>query len=160
MWKFASPLLLIPGLLGVIWSSAVSQDNRLESIQIPNVPHIQQKPDFCGEACVAMALNRLGRNVDQDWVFDHAGLDPHLGRGCYTRDLAKAVKAIGFDPGPIWYTVAANRSRSELDSQFRQLHRDLKRGVPSIVCMHYNDRPNTTEHFRLIVGYSQSDDEV
>lgn len=160
MWKFASPLLLIPGLLGVLWSSAVSQEKALDSVRIPNVPHVQQKPDFCGEACVAMALNRLGRNVDQDWVFDHAGLDPHLGRGCYTRDLAKAVKAIGFDPGPIWYTIPANRASAELENQFWQLHRDLKRGVPSIVCMHYNDEPQTTEHFRLIVGYSQADDEV
>lgn len=107
-----------------------------------------------------MALNRLGRTVDQDWVFDHSGLDPHLGRGCYTRELVKAVKAIGFDSGSVWYTIHANRSQAELDDQFRRMHRDLKRGVPSIVCMHYNDRPNTTEHFRLIVGYSQSDDEI
>jgi hypothetical protein len=63
VWKFASPLLLVPSLLGVLWSSALPQANSLDSVLIPRVPHIRQKPDFCGEACVAMALNRLGRGV-------------------------------------------------------------------------------------------------
>lgn len=58
MWKFALPLLLLPSLLGVVWSSAVPKDSGLESVRIPDVPHIRQKPDFCGEACVAMAMNR------------------------------------------------------------------------------------------------------
>ena len=160
MWKFASALLLVPGFLGVVWTSAVPNEGALESVSIKDVPHIRQKPDFCGEACVAMALGRLGRNVDQDWVFDQSGLDPLLGRGCYTRDLAKAVKNIGFDAGPVWHTIKANRAEAELDSQFRELHRDLKRGVPSVVCMHYSDQPNATEHFRLVVGYDRPTDEV
>lgn len=161
MWKFAFSLLLVPGLLGVVWTSSVPAETAdLESVVIEDVPHIRQKPDFCGEACVAMALKRLGRNIDQDWVFDQSGLDPILGRGCYTRDLAKALKNIGFDAGSVWYRLQAERAEAELDSQFRQLHRDLERGVPSIVCMHYSDRPDATEHFRLVVGYSQSTDEV
>ena len=160
MWKFVSPLLLLPSFLGVVWSSTVPHDSTLKSVLIENVPHIRQKPDFCGEACVAMALKRLGRNVDQDWVFDQSGLDPLLGRGCYTRDLVKALKTIGFDIGPAWYAINADRAASELDEQFRQLYRDLKRGVPSIVCTHFSDQPRTTEHFRLIVGYSQREDEI
>ena len=40
------------------------------------------------------------------------------------------------------------------------MHKDLTDGVPSILCMHYDDRPNTTEHFRLIVGYDAAKDEV
>ena len=160
VWKFASPLLLVPGLLGVVWSSAVPNTGSLGSIVIPEIPHIRQKPDFCGEACVAMALHRLGREVDQDWVFDQSGLDPALGRGCYTRDLVHALKKIGFDIGPVWYTIAADRAEADLKTQFQKLHQDLKRGVPSIVCMHYSDRPDTTEHFRLIVGYSEREDEV
>ncbi len=159
-WKFASVLLVFPGVFGVLWSSSIPADNGLESVLIKQVPHVAQKPDFCGEACVAMAMNRLGRNVDQDWVFDQSGLDPLLGRGCYTRELVTALKTIGFDIGSVWYTVAANNSDAELDKQFQTLHHDLTRGVPSIVCMHYNDKPNTTEHFRLIVGYSREKDEV
>ena len=29
-------------------------------VLIGGVPHIRQHPDFCGEACVAMALRQLG----------------------------------------------------------------------------------------------------
>lgn len=151
---------MVPSLLGVLWSAASPNVSALDDVLIPGVPHIKQKPDFCGEACVAMALNRLGRSVDQDWVFDQSGLDPLAGRGCYTRELAKAIQTIGFDAGQVWYTVTAANADAELHAQFQRLHRDLKRGVPSIVCMHYSDQPQTTEHFRLIVGYSQRDDEV
>ena len=35
------------------------------SVLIPGVPHIRQKPDFCGEACVAMYLQKLGHEVVQ-----------------------------------------------------------------------------------------------
>ncbi len=160
VWKFVSALLMVPSLLGVLWSAASPNANPPDDVLISEVPHIRQKPDFCGEACVAMALKRLGRNVDQDWVFDQSGLDPLLGRGCYTRELAKAIKAIGFDAGPVWHTITAANAEADLNAQFQILYRDLKRGVPSIVCMHYSDQPNTTEHFRLIVGYSQQDDEV
>jgi hypothetical protein len=37
---------------------------------------------------------------------------------------------------------------------------DLGRGVPSVVCMHYDDRPGATEHFRLVLGYDRASDEV
>ncbi|MEI6218717.1 MAG: hypothetical protein WCP86_07435 [bacterium] len=50
---------------------------------IKDFPHVKQKPDFCGEACVEMVLKKLGFTMDQDYVFDKAGLDPALGRGCY-----------------------------------------------------------------------------
>jgi hypothetical protein len=151
---------MVPSLLGVLWSAASPSPGALDDVLIPEVPFVKQKPDFCGEACVAMALNRLGRDVDQDWVFDHSQLDPLLGRGCYTGELANAIKSIGFDAGEIWYTVNAAHAGADLNAQFQLMHRDLKRGVPSVVCMQYSDRPNTTEHFRLIVGYSQQDDEV
>ena len=29
-------------------------------VLIKDVPHVKQKPDFCGEACAEMALARLG----------------------------------------------------------------------------------------------------
>src|SRR5438309_919668 len=47
-----------------------------------------------------------------------------------------------------------------LRAQFAALHADLLAGVPSIVCMHYDDKPGTTEHFRLILGYDAATDEV
>ena len=45
-----------------------------QSVLIRDVPHVHQKPDFCGEACGAMWLKRLGQDVDQDYVFDASGL--------------------------------------------------------------------------------------
>jgi hypothetical protein len=40
------------------------------------------------------------------------------------------------------------------------VQRDLAAGIPSILCMHYDDQPKTTEHFRLILGYDPARDEV
>ena len=133
---------------------------RYGSVLIEGVPHVKQKPDFCGEACAEMYLTKLGKGMDQDYVFDQAGVDPLLGRGCYTRELATALRRIGFRTGDVWYVVTASNAQQQLESQFSALHKDLAAGVPSIICMHYDDHPNATEHFRLILGYDAQSDEV
>ncbi|MCL4195073.1 MAG: hypothetical protein KJZ87_25255, partial [Thermoguttaceae bacterium] len=91
------------------------------SVLVKGVPHIGQRPDFCGEACAAMYLRKLGHAVDQDYVFDQSGLDPRLGRGCHTRDLVTALKAIGFRTGPVWYKVAADRAEDGAELAARQV---------------------------------------
>jgi hypothetical protein len=133
---------------------------KYSSVKIADVPHVMQKPDFCGEACAAMYLARLGKRINQDDVFIQSGLDPLLGRGCYTRDLQTALARIGFNVGSVWFHVAADRAEAELESQFRAMHADLTAGIPSIVCTHYDDNPETTEHFRLVLGYDAKTDEV
>jgi hypothetical protein len=130
------------------------------SLQIADVPHVVQKPDFCGEACAAAWLQRLGIAVDQDYVFDQSGLDPLLGRGCYTKELATALRNIGFEIGPAWYQIDAANHAAELEAQWKAVHDDLTRGFASILCMHYDTQPNTTEHFRLILGYDARTDEI
>ena len=35
-----------------------------ESVLIKDVPHVRQKPDFCGEACVEMVLKTRGHKAD------------------------------------------------------------------------------------------------
>jgi hypothetical protein len=132
----------------------------LRSVLINNVPHVRQRPDFCGEACAAMYLNYLGTDYDQDDVFDISGLDPVLGRGCYTKELAEALKRTGIDPGPVWHSIEASQAGEQLAGQFRALLDDLEVGVPSIVCTHYDDLPGTTEHFRLVLGYDAQADQV
>jgi len=132
----------------------------LKSVVIDKIPHIRQKPDFCGEACVAMYLNAVGERVDQDYVYDQSGLDPLEGRGCYTRELVLATRRIGFKTGRVWNYVTAEKADEGLAGQFSALHADLVRGTPSILCMRYSDDPETTEHFRLIVGYDAKTDEV
>ncbi len=131
----------------------------LDSVLIAGVPHVRQKPDFCGEAAVASWAQKLGAPLTQDDVFDASGMDPARGMGVTTRELRSALSRLGFEPGQVWHKVAADRPE-ELDAQFQALHEDLKKNVPSVVCMHYDDSPETTEHFRLILGYDARDDSV
>jgi len=147
-------------LAGLVVIAAGARDDDPKSPYIKDVPHIRQKPDFCGEACAAMWLAKLGHDVDQDWVFDQSGLDPREGRGCYTAELNNALKAIGFRTGDVWHRVPADDARPALQMLFDDMVADLDRGVPSIICMHDSDRPGSTEHFRLILGYDRKTDEV
>ena len=144
----------------VLLSTAVASPPVYEDALIPDVPHVRQKPDFCGEACAEMALRKLGKPVDQDAVFHLAQIDPALGRGAVTNELAGALKRLGFEVGPVWHSFETAREAREVEVQWGQLHRDLVAGIPSIVCMHYSDEPKTTEHFRLILGYDAKADEV
>ena len=132
-------------------------------ILIEGVPHLEQKPDFCGEACAAMWLRKLGKQVDQDYVFDQSGLDPMLARGCHTDDLAGALRKIGFKVGDVWRRVDGAKegaAAAAAAAEWAALRADLARGVPSIVCMHYDAKPGASEHFRLVLGYDPKTDEV
>jgi len=106
-----------------------------------------------------MVLRKLGSDIDQNAVFDASGLDPALARGCYAKDLYQALKALGFAPGKGWHEIPASGNK-QLSAQFRSMVADLKAGIPSIVCMHYDESPKTTEHFRLILGYDGETREV
>ncbi len=156
MFRIATSVLVF--LLSAVGSSRGCEE--LTSVLIRDVPHVRQKPDFCGEACLAMALQKQGIRADQDFVFDQSGLSPIFGRGCYTKELAQAAKAIGFSPGRIWYRVPVADADRSLDRLFQVVHADLKKGQTSLVCMRYDDQPETTEHFRLIVGYDAARDEI
>ena len=138
-------------------SPAVAVPATYRSALIEGVPHIRQKPDFCGEACAAMYLRKLGEPVDQDYVFDRSGTDPSLGRGAFAAELNQALLNIGFDTGKVWHRIS---SRSDTAEHFAALHADLVRGVPSIVCMHASDGPNAPEHFRLVLGYDAASDSI
>ena len=128
---------------------------------IPDVPHVRQRPDFCGEACVAMYLRKLGKpELTQDLVFNVSGVDPAQGRGCYARDLVRALEALGFKPGTVSQRIDPKTADAGLEAAWRELHADLEKGVPSVVCMHFSDPPDTTEHFRLVLGYDPKKDEV
>jgi hypothetical protein len=154
MSTFSIPLFFI----AVSTVTAASQDYK--DVLIAGVPHVRQKPDFCGEACVEMVLRKLGKDADQDGVFDAAGVDPTEGRGCRTAELKTALEAIGFKVGKVFSEVKASEAPAALEGHWAALHADLLAGIPSIICTHYDDRPDTTEHFRLILGYDRSRDEV
>lgn len=131
----------------------------LASVLIEGVPHVRQKPDFCGEAASESWLSALGLSVDQDRVFALSTMDPARGMGATTRELRVALERLGFDVGPVWQTIPA-ADDAALEQAFSELHADLQRRVPSIVCMHYDASPQSNEHFRLVLGYDAATDEV
>jgi len=149
---------LLPLLAAALCSPAALA--AVEPVLIEKVPHIRQKPDFCGEACAAMALAKLGHPVDQDFVFDASGLDPLLGRGCHTAELDRALRRIGFQTGKVWRTARASHADADLAAEWESLRADLELGIPSIICMRYSAAPDATEHFRLVLGHDPAKDEV
>ena len=143
-------------LTAVLTSKAEDAPPLYSSALILGTPHVVEKEDFCGEATAEMFLRKLGENMDQDYVFDRAGVDPVEGRGLDASELAKSLTRIGFEIGKIWGPV---ETENELESEFAALHEDLASGVPSIVLMRAStDDP--TEHFHLVLGYDGVADEV
>jgi len=155
--KFIVPLFMFFSAI-----LSIAQDIGGKKYLIEDVPAVRQKSDFCGEACVEMYLRKLGLDITQDEVFNVSGLDPALGRGCYTGELLNALKNLGFKLGDITEICARiDPSKPlELDAGFKKMLDDLKAGRPSIVCMHYADLPGSPEHFRLVVGYDAEKDEI
>ena len=147
-----------PGAVPIADVSGPAPD--LPTVLLPGVPHVLQKPDFCGEAATEMVLRAKGIPLDQDAVFSLTGMDPARGMGATTRELAQGLTRLGFDVGPVWLTARESSARQDLEAHFRALHADLAQGVPSIVCTHFDERPGTTEHFRLVLGYDRATDEV
>jgi hypothetical protein len=127
---------------------------------IEGVPHVRQKPDFCGEACVEMWARKIGLKATQDDVFDASGMSPARGMGATTRELQAALERLGFRPGQVWFQAEPALAAEQMEAHFRALLADLARGVPSIVCMHYDDAPGASEHFRLVLGYDPASDEI
>jgi hypothetical protein len=130
------------------------------SVLIEGVPHVLQKPDFCGEADVEMYLRFLGKSITQDQVFAASGMDPARGKGATTTELATALERLGFNPGDVWYQVSPLAAERDVMAIWRGLLRDLEARIPSIVCMNTSAGPRSSEHFRLVLGYDADRDEV
>jgi hypothetical protein len=60
----------------------------------------------------------------------------------------------------VWFQIDPAKASEGLAAQWDALYDDLRQGIPSIVCMHYDESPATTEHFRLVLGYDAATDEV
>ena len=153
--KFIAILLFF-----VLSSSALEVTSERGVTLIKGVPHVLQKTDFCGEACVEMYFRAAGQVVTQDDVFQASGLESEKGRGCYAPELYKGIKALGFEPGPGWYAVSPSRSKEALQRLWDAVFLKLKLGIPSIVCSRYSSDPDSSEHFRLIVGFDRIKKEV
>lgn len=144
--------------LFLLWSCAAPLEDRAPlPAFVDGIPHVHQRPDFCGEACLAMALAARGLDVDQDEVFALTGVDPLAGRGAVARELVVAAQALGYAPGPVWTAVP---DADALDAAFSALVDDLRAGIASIVCTRFDAAPNAPEHFHLVIGYDPQTDEV
>ena len=158
--RYGCHLVLFAVALCSLRLSPVQGTAKGKDVLIEGVPHVRQKQDFCGEACIAMYLQKLGHKISQDHIFNLSGVDPVLGRGCVTRDMASVLKRIGFNPGSIRYKVEPDKAAHQLQEQWKRLLDDLHKGIPSIVCMHYDRHPGASEHFRLVLGYDGESDHV
>ncbi|MHC4109783.1 MAG: C39 family peptidase, partial [Planctomycetota bacterium] len=152
--------LYVYGIVSFVVFLQVQAKPADKTVLIEGVPHLLQKPDFCGETCIAMYLKKLSYKVTQDDVFNLSGVEPMLARGCVTKDMERVLKRVGFKPGIVWYKIDPRKSKDQLEAQWSILLANLRDGIPSIVCMHYDDRPKSTEHFRLVLGYDPKTNEV
>ncbi|MBI4027094.1 MAG: hypothetical protein HY360_19065 [Verrucomicrobia bacterium] len=135
-------------------------ETMFQDVLIEGVPHVKQKPDFCGEACVEMWARKLKKHIPQDAVFNASGVDPLLGRGCYAPELGKTLKQLGFNIGDGWLRIDPAQTEADLARCWRGLYADLAKGISSIVCMIPDENVESIGHFRLILGYKAASDEV
>jgi len=140
-------------------TAALEVSNENGVLKILNIPHVLQKPDFCGEACAEMVFTTTGHKLTQDDFFNASKLDPVKGRGCYAAELFAGMKALGIDPGTGWFQIPANSDKG-LQRLWDSIVKKLRVGIPVIICSRYSDKPYSSEHFRLIVGYDSNTDEV
>lgn len=158
--KMVSPLRWAAALLAVACCTHAARGEDYQSVFINMVPHVTARPHFAGEACAEMYLQRLGTRLNQDFVFDQSGVDPALGRGCTTAELKLALERIGFLVGQVWHPISPESVGEDLQAQFAALHADLAAGVPTIVPMRRDDAKQAPRHFRLVLGYDESKDEI
>ncbi|MBI3272420.1 MAG: C39 family peptidase [Planctomycetes bacterium] len=113
------------------------------------VPFEAQAPDFCGEACLSMALRYWGVETDQYRVHALTGVAPELGRGAWTAEMNAATRRLWGPsyPSP-WFELTGKEG--EVETRFRQLASSVASGTPCMVCCRYDERKEASEHFRLV----------
>ena len=140
-------------ILGTTFAFAEPAPRDQDNLYVADIPFIAKKPDFGGEACLAMFLRSKGFDVDQDYVFDSSNLDPLQGRGCHTKDLVTAARQMRIEPGRVWHSIS---SKQDLINFWETVKSDLTKRQPTIVCR----LENNAEQFVLVVGYDAATDEV
>ena len=150
---------IIIALIGGLFSKAeianANPVNNLvvEDLYIADIPFVAKKPDFGGEACLAMFLRSKGFDVDQDYVFDASNLDPMLARGCHTKDLVTALRQMRINPGRVWHSIETEK---DLQDFWQTMSADLVKRQPTIVCR----LEQGAEQFVLVIGYDATKDEI
>jgi hypothetical protein len=118
-----------------------------------DIPYVNQKPDYCGEACIQMLSTFLGRPLSQDQVNQMAGLGGK--RGCYADELVGVINKLNLKiasdanwPGSTDEDFLADRMR---------LLGCLGRNHPVLLGVWGNPRAKTAglafDHIVLLIGY-------
>ncbi len=119
------------------------------------VTHERQKPDYCGEACVAMVSNYLGKPVKQDQVNAAGGLDGK--RGVYSNELERAIADLKLKTGAVAAAYPDRDADDALLDRWR-LIQALERGRPVLMGFWADPERKSAnfnfDHFVLLVGYN------
>jgi hypothetical protein len=120
------------------------------------VPHVKQKPDYCGEACIEMVTSYFGESVSQDRANELAGLNG--ARGVYGSELVKVIdkglkletagrvgRACKTTADDLWDRVSLVRAVSE--------GRPVLLGFWGTPEKKNNEDHWAFDHFVLLVGY-------
>lgn len=133
---------------------------RFRTVLLEDVPFVRMKPSFGGEACAAMALARLGRNLGQDDVFNASGLKAEIGRGCGPEELAATLRRLGFRTGNAWRETGSGSHPRVAEEELAAVVKDLDEGIPTIVYTRGARDEGVPACYRLVVGYDGRTQEV
>ena len=107
---------------------------------IANVPFIEQKPDYCGPASLAMIFNFYGLNVSQDEIASEI-FSPEL-KGTLSLEMVSYAFKKGFDAD------VYNGSMADLRSK-------LEAGFPLIVS-HKAEKNDKRVHYLVVFGFDDA----
>jgi hypothetical protein len=126
------------------------------------LPHVAQRPDYCGEACLEMLTAWLGARTTQDEAHALEGLPE--ARGAESDDLDRLLPKLGLPVTmPRWFPREPARDcpsepKEVLGDTMRILH-TVSRGAPALLGVWLDagrtQSPGETwfDHFVLAVGY-------
>lgn len=120
------------------------------------VPHVKQKPDYCGEACIEMVTTYFGEPVSQDRFNELAKLK--TARGVYGEELVRVVDLV-LKRETAGRAGRACRTATDRLWDRAGLVRAISEGRPVLLGFWANPERKTNEdhwafdHFVLLIGY-------
>ena len=109
-----------------------------------DVPYVGQKMNFCGPACLAMAMQYFGKDISQDDIGYEYNAQYF---GMSLKDMVQAAEDRGF------------RAEKHECEGIDFLLRNIDEGNPVIVAQPLN-MTNPSGHFRIVIGYDKEDGKI
>jgi hypothetical protein len=159
-YRVDSKNIYYPGVKTQKLSLSFSQVSQAEFFPVSevskklSVPYFKQRPDFCGEACIAMTAAYFGKKIDQKKINQACGVKDK--RGAYSRELEIGIKKLGLKTkGVFWYS---NKTDYDFYADRNRLLQAIAQNHPVLLGFwaDYNDKTNENtwafDHFVLLVG--------